>query len=90
MEQRKDSPAGGGAHKACRHPTDHGRPGGTGQVVDQDRATDADLVPEKAGGGEFGLEGIVGPHPVSLAGIDEHPGGIRVPLGSFAKQRTLC
>jgi hypothetical protein len=35
----------------------------------------------------------VGPHQlarVSLAGVNEYPGGIRAPLGSFAKQRTLC
>jgi hypothetical protein len=35
----------------------------------------------------------VRPNPltgVSLAGVNEHPGGIGMALGCFAKQRTLC
>jgi hypothetical protein len=63
------------------------------QVVDEDQAADADFVSEQTGAGELGVKGVMRTDPfagVSLPGINEHPGGVGMALGSVTKQRTLC
>jgi hypothetical protein len=66
---------------------------GPGQVVNEDRALDADFVSEQTGTCQLVVKRVMRADPftgVSLAGVYEHPGGIGMALGCFAKQRTLC
>ena len=67
--------------------------GGPFQVVDQDLPADSGLIPEQTGGGQLGLEVLMGTDEltgVRLPRVNKDPGSIRMPICRFAQQRTLC
>lgn len=62
------------------------------EIVDEDRAPDADLVTETAGVGELFVEARMRANQLSwmrFSGVDENPVGVRTPGRDFAQQRTL-
>ena len=67
--------------------------GGPGQVVEQDRAADADLVTQQGRVGSLDLEGGVVADVlarVGFPGVHEVPGHLGVAIGRVVEQRTLC